>query len=405
MESKGSTIIITVILFLVFIPMTVFADHMMASVSIPQGTSVPGCEQYNECYVTYEVTVDVGGKVYWSNDDTAAHTVTAGSAADGPSGLFDSGLFMTGTTFSHTFESAGEFPYHCIVHPWMAGIVTVIDDSTNTGPPITVKTNSYNYREGDTIYVSGEVSEILFGYAISFMMIAPNGDVILIDQIMVDSNGKYQTAILAEGSLMIDDGVYTIQVLYATENRTAETTFTFTESTSMDVTPPKILQPKDIEVDAENPDGITIVTFDVLVIDDTDKIIQPTCNPRSGSSFTAGVYTVTCAARDSAGNYATQVSFTITVNPPETSIPSWVKNVAEFWCEDKIDDAAFVEGIQYLIDNDIIVIPTAFLSGSGSYEIPQWIKNNACWWSKGLITDDDFVQGIQYLIREGIIKV
>jgi len=96
-----------------------------ASVSAPEGTSVPGCEETNECFVPYEVTVDVGGEVTWSNDDTAAHTVTAGSAADGPSGVFDSSLFMAGTTFSHTFESAGEFPYFCMVHPWMVGIVIV----------------------------------------------------------------------------------------------------------------------------------------------------------------------------------------------------------------------------------------------------------------------------------------
>jgi len=102
-----------------------FADHATASVSAPQGTSVPGCEETNECFIPYEVTVDVGGVVTWSNDDTAAHTVTAGSAGDGPSGVFDSSLFMAGTTFSHTFEAEGEFPYFCMVHPWMIGIVTV----------------------------------------------------------------------------------------------------------------------------------------------------------------------------------------------------------------------------------------------------------------------------------------
>ena len=102
-----------------------FADHTTASVSTPQGTSVPGCETTNQCFMPYEVTVDVGGVVTWSNDDSAAHTVTAGGAADGPSGVFDSSLFMAGTTFSHTFEAAGEFPYFCMVHPWMKGIVTV----------------------------------------------------------------------------------------------------------------------------------------------------------------------------------------------------------------------------------------------------------------------------------------
>ncbi|MGD2107229.1 MAG: PEFG-CTERM sorting domain-containing protein [Nitrosopumilaceae archaeon] len=102
-----------------------FADHMTASVSIPQGTSVPGCETTNECFVPYEVTIDVGGEVTWTNNDSAAHTVTAGSAADGPSGVFDSSLFMAGTTFSHKFEAEGEFPYFCMVHPWMSGLVTV----------------------------------------------------------------------------------------------------------------------------------------------------------------------------------------------------------------------------------------------------------------------------------------
>jgi len=95
------------------------------TVSTPQGTSVPGCEATNECFIPYEITVNVGDEVVWSNDDSAAHTVTAGSAADGPSGVFDSSLFMAGTTFSHTFEEVGEYDYFCMVHPWMEGIVKV----------------------------------------------------------------------------------------------------------------------------------------------------------------------------------------------------------------------------------------------------------------------------------------
>ena len=106
-----------------------FADHPTATVSTPAGTSVPGCEETNECYIPYEVTVDVGGEVTWTNDDTAAHTVTGGSAADGPSGVFDSSLFMAGTSFSFVFEEAGTYPYFCMVHPWMEGIVVVQEAS------------------------------------------------------------------------------------------------------------------------------------------------------------------------------------------------------------------------------------------------------------------------------------
>lgn len=107
----------------VFIAPPVFAENVQ--VNIPSGTSVPGCETTNDCFVPNRVLLTVGDEVTWTNDDTAAHTVTAGSAADGPSGVFDSSLFMAGTTFSHKFDAKGEFPYFCMVHPWMSGIVLV----------------------------------------------------------------------------------------------------------------------------------------------------------------------------------------------------------------------------------------------------------------------------------------
>jgi len=99
-----------------------------AEVSVPAGTSVPGCEDTNECWLPTEISIGVGETVTWSNDDTAAHTVTSGTPAS-PSeevgALFDSSLFLAATTFSHTFDEAGTFEYFCMVHPWMQGTVIV----------------------------------------------------------------------------------------------------------------------------------------------------------------------------------------------------------------------------------------------------------------------------------------
>jgi len=36
--------------------------------------------------------------------------------------------------------------------------------------------------------------------------------------------------------------------------------------------------------------------------------------------------------------------------------------------------------------------------------IPSWIKQNAGWWSEGQIGDESFVQGLQYLIKEDILQ-
>jgi plastocyanin len=94
-------------------------------VSLPDGSGVPGCDETNECYIPYNVSISVGDEVTWSNDDSAAHTVTSGMPTDGPDGNFDSSLFMAGNTFSVTFDEAGEYPYFCMVHPWMIGNVSV----------------------------------------------------------------------------------------------------------------------------------------------------------------------------------------------------------------------------------------------------------------------------------------
>ncbi len=86
-------------------------------------------------------------------------------------------------------------------------------------------------------------------------------------------------------------------------------------------------------------------------------------------------------------------------------IPIWVKNNAGWWADDLIGDSDFVSGIQYLISEGIMTIPTTQSGTSTSEEIPAWIKNNAGWWADDLIGDSDFVSGIQYLITEGIMNV
>jgi len=94
-------------------------------VNVAEGSGVPGCDETNECFIPYEVSIAVGGDVIWNNVDSAAHTVTSGNPSDEPGGVFDSSLFMAGTTFSHTFDEAGTYEYFCMVHPWMRGIIQV----------------------------------------------------------------------------------------------------------------------------------------------------------------------------------------------------------------------------------------------------------------------------------------
>ncbi len=94
-------------------------------VSIPKGTSVPGCERANQCYDPPNVIIFVGGEILWRNDDLSPHTVTSGTAITGPDGNFNSGLITAEQTFSNRFNESGEFQYFCMIHPWAVGSVTV----------------------------------------------------------------------------------------------------------------------------------------------------------------------------------------------------------------------------------------------------------------------------------------
>jgi plastocyanin len=62
-----------------------------------------------------------GDTVVWTNKMPAQHTVT--SDADPP--LFDSGQLRQNRSFSHTFNEAGAFPYHCENDDSMKGTVRV----------------------------------------------------------------------------------------------------------------------------------------------------------------------------------------------------------------------------------------------------------------------------------------
>ena len=94
-------------------------------ISIPLGTSLPGCEERNNCFVPPKLTVRVNTKVAWANDDNVFHTITSGTIEKGADGNFDSGSILPGSLFLHKFVRRGTYPYLCIVHPWQVGTVVV----------------------------------------------------------------------------------------------------------------------------------------------------------------------------------------------------------------------------------------------------------------------------------------
>ena len=72
----------------------------------------------------------------------------------------------------------------------------------------------------------------------------------------------------------------------------------------------------------------------------------------------------------------------------------------------QIDDADFVAGIEYLINQNIIKIQQTETTGSiTADEIPDWIRNVAGFWANDSISNTEFISSMQWLISNGVMVI
>ena len=84
-------------------------------------------------------------------------------------------------------------------------------------------------------------------------------------------------------------------------------------------------------------------------------------------------------------------------------IPDWIRDDALLWSEEKIIDTNFINTINYLIENEIIIINQNQSEILEIKQIPSWIRTTAGWWADGTIDDKTFVNGLEFLVQKSII--
>jgi hypothetical protein len=308
--------------------------------------------------------------------------------------------------------------------------------------PFTVNTDKTNYSEGDTIYVSGNVDEVLFGYEVSLMVIAPNGNIISIDKLTADPDKKYHTEITADSTLMKIPGIYNIIAMYSEENGSAKTTFIFEHSIGLPYqnesrqnillnfdfvnTNKNIQEHIDYKitvskngVDVFGPTPLThsttgSVSIPIMIAEGQshDVIIEVheimfQSIPAETASFSIMTDSENIQSQFTAKN-TLKINLAINKDPsPDPKvIPEWIKNNAKWWATGLIDDDTFIQGIQYLIKENMIDIPDLPYPASWmDKSVPSWVKNNASWWADDLIPEDDFIKAIKYLVEKGIVQI
>ena len=325
---------------------------------------------------------------------------------------------------------------------------------------IIAKTDKTVYFEGDKVTVSGNIKnfdpEIHSAIDVTFRVTDPEGSIVSLGQTRPTSNGSFTFNFDIGGGFFQQNGNYPIHLFF--ESAKKEISFSYKKES------PQIQKKRKNTV---NPDQkIITITMDgpsIFYLNAPNQIIRALVeiqnySPSDGKNYMKVVHLPTekvlknseIYPRSSGndlwsvqiayplldtdlkfGNQALTGEFEINIssefdpltastsflvlesrsspsfdNNQESVIPDWIRNNAKWWVQGGISDSEFISGIQYLIKEEVMIIPdTKTTQTSAPKIIPEWVKNNADWWSQGLISDDDFVKGIQYLIANGIMIV
>jgi cytochrome c oxidase subunit II len=96
-----------------------------ATLTIPAGAATPG----NPAYEPASLTVKKGDAIDVVNKDSSPHTVTSGTGLEDPNAgkMFDTSIITPAASaqLATADLEAGEYDYHCAVHPFMTGKIIV----------------------------------------------------------------------------------------------------------------------------------------------------------------------------------------------------------------------------------------------------------------------------------------
>ncbi len=129
-------------------------------VTMPSGVGENSQLNFSPDKIT--VVIGVNNTVTFQNLDSANHTVTS------LTNIFNSGIIEPGKTWNYTFTTAGNYTYHCLIHPWMQGEVVVKQNapgnmpSTVTIPLGTYDTQRYNFEPSSFVVFVGVNNTVKF---------------------------------------------------------------------------------------------------------------------------------------------------------------------------------------------------------------------------------------------------
>ncbi|CUR52691.1 exported protein of unknown function [Nitrosotalea devaniterrae] len=319
---------------------------------------------------------------------------------------------------------------------------------TQSSSAITAATDKSSYNAGDSVVVSGTVnpiSSINPQQPVTVQTYNMYNVLVRIDQAIPSPNGAYSITIPTHGPLWQNTGTYTLKIQYDQPSSASKLTFHFNSGTITPVPTPQTQAEIDIAagaggsanaacVTANNcfaPNPLTVAPGTTVTWKNTDTAMHVVCSGKAtddacgkvfeddslkpGTTFQftfadTGTYDYFCSVHPwMTGQVIVGQGGQPTVTPTPGSIilPPILKIVAKEWSQNTISDFDFLQSVQYLVNQGMLVVPhnASGYNSSSLSTIPQWIKNNAAQWTDGSVSDATFASGIEYLFNSKYLPV
>ncbi len=254
------------------------------------------------------------------------------------------------------------------------------------------------YYEGDTLYVSGTVSSDLDAPEVTIVVFNPSKSTfVTLDSTTANSDGSFSTTLQIGGPTWTTYGIYPIQV--TSEGNSMEKLIEYKESftTTPEPEPTFTSEPTPTSESTHIPSSaFTTLKLQITNFPSLDKppqfyIDRYNNEPSYKSWF------------DSQFSYISIYNILGYEDP--IPLPPEMKSDAGKWATGAISDSTFVAEIEFMLENNIIMISNIPSGDASGDEIPAWVRNNAHWWSQDLISEYEFVNSLKFLIQEGIIVI
>jgi len=140
--------------------------------------------------------------------------------------------------------------------------------------PLTVSTDFPGYAENSEIIISGKVKESSlseYPQPVTLMIVSPDGNIVKIDQLNLNSSNEFFTALVAGGPLWKAGGDYTVKVNYGAQK--AETSFNYAGGSGTINTPPMEPEPTPV------PEPVIEETVPVVEEPEPIVVVEPEPEP------------------------------------------------------------------------------------------------------------------------------